>query len=1037
MLQLTNYGPVTASGVIVSQSFSLGVTNVILTPSIGTATYTNGVATWQVGILSTNIAASLSTTLRATQAGSLTIASSAFHSLNDSFWGNNVALDIINITNSTTSNNVLLVQLPVRNLVYDTFRNLIYAATPASNRLAGNLIAVMNPATGKLVSARQAGSEPDQLALSDDGQFLYVAQDGAVGAQRFNLLSNSADRSFSFSTNDIYFAQDLAVQPKHPNTVAASLASYNFASGYPSSVYLYDDGLARPSVGGPARGLTFDAMGQVLFGYVAPGFGNGLVRMSVNTNGFVTDTQPVFSVVPGNLKYSNGRIYSASGQVADPYAPALIGTFTGASGPQAIDSTAGRGYYLAQRTPNWEIRAFDLATLQSTATQTVMNVQGTPSNLILCGSNRLAFCTTANQIFIVQSQVVATNALLPANLGIAQQAFQDFTSASETLRFVMTVTNRGPGAASNVILAIKPPAPVASVTFQLPQGTSASAGANYLCKLGSLSAGASLAVTLSAIITNTAIFSNQVTVSASTPDPDLSDNASFASVQGLYFQRPDSLQAFSLAATTLAYDPARQRLFAVRAPQGATNQLAWFDPQTGVMLGSMLVDIPATGALITDDAQYLYLTSTSTNLVERVNLQSLSVDLGFSPTPTGGMGAAAIIPGQPRALALEYVVGGVFYASVFDDGVSRSNQVSHYFKLLTAATDDSAVYGYDNSTTGGNSPDVFRMALSASGLRPLDNGPSDTPWGANVQMRFSQGLVFFANGNVMDPSTWTEQQAFPLPDWGTGFDLVPAADRAGFLTYSQFGIYSISNRQLLAQFNLGSLTSPLTSATWCGADRFAFCNGSQLYFVRSSAIQAADIVVRAAFSTNQITIGDAVNLQVTVSNSGPLAASGVFVTNNVPTSLKIQSATLSSGTIVSNAQSIVGSIGTLGPNGTAVLSLVVSADTAGWVTNTVDVGATSPADPIPFNNHASQSLFVMPPVIVGVNVVFDQSRGSNVLQFTLSAGGGSAFGLQTSTDLNHWTNVLTFPSKPGDHTLEAPFDPSATAAFYRLRFTAN
>jgi uncharacterized repeat protein (TIGR01451 family) len=103
---------------------------------------------------------------------------------------------------------------------------------------------------------------------------------------------------------------------------------------------------------------------------------------------------------------------------------------------------------------------------------------------------------------------VSTNPLAPANLTVVQQASQDFTAPTETLRFVITVTNSGPGAASNVLLAIKPPASVASLTPQVPQGSVTNLSGNFLCNLGSLPAGQSLAVILSAVITNTSSYTN-------------------------------------------------------------------------------------------------------------------------------------------------------------------------------------------------------------------------------------------------------------------------------------------------------------------------------------------------------------------------------------------------------------------------------------------------------------------------------------------------------------------------------------------------
>jgi uncharacterized repeat protein (TIGR01451 family) len=410
-LQLTNLGPVTASGVVVTQSFSSALTNVSLLASLGTATYTNRNVSWQVGNLSTDSVATLTVTGRPTQTGTLTATAFANHNLNDLFWGNNTAISAVNVSATSTSNTLLL-QLSARQLSYDALRDVIYASTPASNRLTGNLIAEIDPATGAMKGALAAGSEPDQISLSDDGAYLHVALDGAMGVQRFNLVSNIADLSFGFSTNDIYYAQDLLVEPGNPNTVVASLSSYNFAAGFPSTVLAYDGGIARPNSGGPARGLAFSSDGTTVFGCVSPGIGTGFERMTLSAQGFSTVSMGGFTSAPGNLKFSNGSLYSASGQVVDENTGTLIGTMA-ASGPQAIDSAAGRAFYLTQSAGNWQIRAFDLATLHSSGTQAVLNVTGTPGSLIRCGQDRLAFLTSASQVFIVHSPLTIANATNP------------------------------------------------------------------------------------------------------------------------------------------------------------------------------------------------------------------------------------------------------------------------------------------------------------------------------------------------------------------------------------------------------------------------------------------------------------------------------------------------------------------------------------------------------------------------------------------------------------------------------------------------
>jgi hypothetical protein len=839
-LELTNLGPASASSVVVTQTFSLQITNVALTPSSGVATFTNSTALWQLGNVSTGMMSSLSVSFRARQAGTLTIAAAATHTANDLFWGNNVALNAINVTNSAVSNIVQL-RLACRDLAYDPGRDLLYASTPAASGLGGNLIAALNPATGEMQAAFAAGSEPDKLALSDDGQFLYAALDGATGVRRFNLQSNTTDFTYPLTTTDMNYALDLQVQPGHPRTVAAAVASYNLASPYPSDVLVHDDGNLRALKGGPARGITFATDSAYLFGSISPGSGFGIVRMLLGPAGFVTDLVPGFTSLPGNLKFSNGRVYSASGQVVDPYAPALIGSFAG-SGPQAIDSSIGRAFYLTQRGANWELRAFDLSTLQPTGTQVVANVQGTPGSLIRCGANRLAFCTTSNQLFLVSSSLVPTNVLSTANLSVSQQSVQDFAAPVETLRFAIQINNGGPGIASNILLAIKPPAPVTSVSLDLPQGMVTNAGPNYLCSLGSLPSGQSMVVRLSAVITNTAVYTNFVSVSAGTPDPDFSDNTSSSMLDGHFFQRTNSIRTFSMATRALAYDPVRHLLFAALASPG--NQLAWFDVESGSVQGMMALGISPDSLLVSDNGDYLYASAVSTGLVQRVYLPTRSLDLAFTPPGALQVGSMAMMPANARSAAITFYTTNSTITAVFDDDVARTNQVLGMpFSLMTFATDAASLFGYANTGTGGNSPDVFRMNVSSTGVTPFDAGPSDTPFGMQYGMEYALGQLFFENGPVLNASTWAASASFQLPNWGSGMSILSTLDRAAFLTsdfnnpfQAHVGIYSISGRQLLTQIDVSTASPGFSNLVWCGDDRFAFITPTEIVFVRSSAI---------------------------------------------------------------------------------------------------------------------------------------------------------------------------------------------------------
>jgi DNA-binding beta-propeller fold protein YncE len=87
--------------------------------------------------------------------------------------------------------------LATKDLVYDRNTQKIYASVPGSAGNVGNSIVPINPAAGTLDSAVFIGSEPGKLALSDDGQYLYTALDGAAAVRRFNVATRTAGQQFA------------------------------------------------------------------------------------------------------------------------------------------------------------------------------------------------------------------------------------------------------------------------------------------------------------------------------------------------------------------------------------------------------------------------------------------------------------------------------------------------------------------------------------------------------------------------------------------------------------------------------------------------------------------------------------------------------------------------------------------------------------------------------------------------------------------------------------------------------------------------
>src|SRR6185312_14964001 len=117
------------------------------------------------------------------------------------------------------------INLPTNDLVYSSTTGRIYASIPSRAGSGGNSIAAIDPTTGSITSTTFIGSEPNKLALSDDGHSLYASLDGAFAIRRFDALTNTPGLQFSVGQDSFfgrYNISDLVVAPANPGTVAVA-----------------------------------------------------------------------------------------------------------------------------------------------------------------------------------------------------------------------------------------------------------------------------------------------------------------------------------------------------------------------------------------------------------------------------------------------------------------------------------------------------------------------------------------------------------------------------------------------------------------------------------------------------------------------------------------------------------------------------------------------------------------------------------------------------------------------------------------------
>lgn len=335
--------------------------------------------------------------------------------------------DITASTAGVTSNSAVLTVQDIRQLslatndiVYNPSTQKIYASVPGRAGTIGNSIAVINPQTGSIDVAVSIGSEPGKLALSDDGQILYVSLDGAAAVRLLDLTTSTPLPGLQFSLGSDpfagpYFVEDMEVLPGSAHSVAIS-RKFQGSSPRHAGVAIYDDGVKRPVETPTHTGsnvIEFSATASRLYGYNNETTEFGFRRMTVDASGVsVLDaTQSLIAGFGVDIKFDGGRIYTTSGLIIDPEARTLIGTFTGIEFgyPVEPDSSVGRTYFLIPPILGgvpWTINAFNQNTFVPLAAIDIPGVSGSAGGLIRWGTNGLAFRTSGDQIFLVRTTLI-------------------------------------------------------------------------------------------------------------------------------------------------------------------------------------------------------------------------------------------------------------------------------------------------------------------------------------------------------------------------------------------------------------------------------------------------------------------------------------------------------------------------------------------------------------------------------------------------------------------------------------------------------
>ncbi|MEN0013574.1 MAG: isopeptide-forming domain-containing fimbrial protein, partial [Solirubrobacteraceae bacterium] len=499
---------------------------------------------------------------------------------------------------------------------------------------------------------------------------------------------------------------------------------------------------------------------------------------------------------------------------------------------------------------------------------------------------------------------VTTNVNAAADLRVTKTANKATANVGDTITWTLAVTNDGPSVATNVVLTDDLPAGTTYVSSSITGGGScAVSGPQLVCTAGTLASGQTATATITSRVERANAESpvnNTGRATSDQFDPDTSNNV-------------------ATAATTVG--PSTD-LKITKSVDKATANIG--DTLTYTLVATNDGPSTATGVTITD-ALPAGLTRTGT-----VTASQGSCNATGSPV-TCTVGTLA--SGASATYTVKVIVGSTLagaspantatVAGNESDPVLANNTSAPASTAVAAAADMAVVTSVDKTTA--NVGDALVYTFKAT-----NNGPSTAtgaqlvatlPAGVTASTISAPGLTCTGTTTITCTGTLTS---------GTSATLTVGATVAG----------------------AASGTTQVASAT-VSATPFDPVTTNNTSSASTVVAPAADLQITKSVDKASANVGDTLTYTLTAKNTGPAGATGVTITDTLPSTLQLIAQTPSTGTCTISGQTSTCTVpGTVASGATVTATItakVLGSASATTVTNTAKVAADQ-FDPVTANN---------------------------------------------------------------------------------------
>lgn len=268
--------------------------------------------------------------------------------------------------------------------------NTIYLVTESTSPQYPNSVIAYDAPNASILWATYVGADPNTLAVSRDGEVVYVGLKPANQVRMVNVATRSACTTFPVGTDtwgDPVYAGIIQAVPGDSMTVLISTRRKGVSPDYGGN-FVYDNGIRRP-LGTPAhtgpREMVMTPDGTA-YGYNSQHTGFYFYSLEIAPDG-VSATQhgSIFGGFYTKLAYGAGYVLTTGGHVVDGPNAQIVGQTDGV-GPVAGDDDYNEIYYA---TSSNQVEVYDALTFLFIESAVISNV-GQPFRLVRWGTSGLA-----------------------------------------------------------------------------------------------------------------------------------------------------------------------------------------------------------------------------------------------------------------------------------------------------------------------------------------------------------------------------------------------------------------------------------------------------------------------------------------------------------------------------------------------------------------------------------------------------------------------------------------------------------------------